>query len=435
MYFLIISIIIKIIQSQIILNFTENKNNSSTNTTSLYSQLYNASLETIIKLGNPEQKLLLRIEQQSYYLSISSNELSGNFIKFNYKNSKTYNYNKIKIYISEKYMIANQSSDILIFENNNLNNNITFLCVTEGKYFQTGTFGLFLKKDNKEITNSNILYQLKEKKLIKSYIFYIEYLNENKGKLFIGDYPHNFNKEKYKEINFKKTKEIIKNSNRFNIRFDKIMSGEKEIKDQIEGYFELENGLIRGTTKYHENIKINFFNQYLEKNICKTEIFTDNNLWKCDYYICEENINLNEFPLLNFTLYDANISFSFNANDLFFKYNHKYYFLIYFIGSYRIDWIFGKPFLKKYITVFDQEKNVIGFYEKIKDNNNRYSLIFIFINLLFFIFGGLIAFYIFKKLYHKRKIRANELDDDFVYESIDKENSQVKKEKTFLGLF
>ena len=93
------------------------------------------------------------------------------------------------------------------------------------------------------------------------------------------------------------------------------MSGEKEIKDQIEGYFELENGLIRGTINYHENIKINFFNQYLEKNICKTEIFTDNNLWKCDYYICEENINLNEFPLLNFTLYDANISFSFNAND------------------------------------------------------------------------------------------------------------------------
>jgi uncharacterized phage infection (PIP) family protein YhgE len=75
----------------------------------------------------------------------------------------------------------------------------------------------------------------------------------------------------------------------------------------------------------------------------------------------------------------------------------------------------GEPFFSKNILVFDQNNKIIGIYTKTK---KRISFSFIFLIFIIFILIVIIIsliFYFYRYIRSHRKIRANELDDNFDY--------------------
>ena len=129
------------------------------------------------------------------------------------------------------------------------------------------------------------------------------------------------------------------------------------------------------------------------------------------------------------------MNFTLDYNDLFFDNGDSYYFLV---GTYDYNdeglWILGKPFLKKYLLLYDMDTKMIGFYNKIIspidniETNNKNKSSFntsIFINVIL----GIIIISLIFILYHcyikKRRIRANELEDNFNY--IAKDDKDIKE--------
>ena len=93
--------------------------------------------------------------------------------------------------------------------------------------------------------------------------------------------------------------------------------------------------------------------------------------------------------------------------------------------------IFGKPLFKKYQMVFDQDRKTYGFYvqsnsinnmENNADNSNSskisWGLVFVLIII------SLVLLFIIHKLINKlpRRLKANELEENFSYESNSKYN-------------
>ena len=108
------------------------------------------------------------------------------------------------------------------------------------------------------------------------------------------------------------------------------------------------------------------------------------------------------------------------------KKNGYLIFLVIFSTHIHDYWDLGTPFLKKYqfdfyfdLKLDKEHQKKIGYYHienKIQDNNKKSLLTLL--SFLIFVFAGLILVVIDfgKKYFNQRKKRANELDDEFVYE-------------------
>ena len=136
-----------------------------------------------------------------------------------------------------------------------------------------------------------------------------------------------------------------------------------------------------------------------------------NNNIKFDYFICDINEKIDDFPIKNFNHKELNYSFEFNYQDLFLKVNNKFYFLIIFKDIKDKYWKIGKPFFKKYQLIFESDRKLIGFYTgKIKSKINfNWFIVFI----LFIILIILIIFMIIRYKNLPKKIRAKELNEGF----------------------
>ena len=148
------------------------------------------------------------------------------------------------------------------------------------------------------------------------------------------------------------------------------------------------------------------------------------------------NKDIKYFPNLYFLSRKLSFIFELNYNDIFLEQNNKIYFLIIGKDMYKSVWKFGKIFMKKYPFIFDQDRNTISFvhldkFDK-KPNNNQVNNVenknknFIhrifecFLYSLLFI-GILIGIFIGKRIWNKhRKLKANELEEKFVYICQDK---------------
>ena len=120
------------------------------------------------------------------------------------------------------------------------------------------------------------------------------------------------------------------------------------------------------------------------------------------------------------------------GKDLFVKVKDGYLFVLRtYIYSAVDKWVLGLPFFSKYPVSLNFHKRLIGFdinknITDTKQNNNNNSI------LPWALFGSLaviliiiiavnLYFFVFKK---KRKIRANELDEDIIYnKKIDEDNN------------
>ena len=193
---------------------------------------------------------------------------------------------------------------------------------------------------------------------------------------------------------------------------------------------------MTGTHEYFNYIEDNFFQKYINERLCRRQIHKkasyDNDYF---HFICNiENEKKREeffknFPNLVFYQKDMNYKFQFNAKDLFtiIPDNKRILFNIDFC-YYSKKWILGKPFFKKYQMIFNPDSKLISYYidpnteivENKKPTNSLKVVIIIFLTFTAFIVGIIFGRVLCSK-YH-RKIRANELEDNYSYLS---NNSKV----------
>ena len=288
-------------------------------------------------------------------------------------------------------------------------------------------------------------YKINNISVIKEYDWTFDFTSDNSGYLIIGEKPHEYNKSNFKEEQFLSTG----SKNRFYtgdwfFEFDSIYySGirhNNNTKYNSTFYsdnsvrFDLNLGLIEGTSYYEKSIKKDFFDELIDKKICFIEEIKD----KSRIYYCnkKESINYIEkyFPTLKFCMKQYKVCFEFDYKDLFKEIGDNVYFLVYFNKEknvYRFS--IGQMLIKKYLLTFNYDTKMIGFYdksikiekkeEKKEENKKIYyehdgKIITIFI--IAFIIFLVIGFYLGKKIYETtRKKKANELFDEYEYESRD----------------
>ena len=365
-------------------------------------------------IGNPYQniKSFIRLENSDFYFS-------GYKYPENYNKSLSKSYKQLS---EEKRFTGNEiskgyiSSDNFKFINNKNNKqieltNITFILATRGNYFsdiQSSGIGLKIKNEN-----TNFIYQLKKRDIIDSYgfSFFFDKKIDDKGELIIGGYPHEYNSNfNGRYLKFEKS-EIDGTIYSWSIKFNKISFGNHIFSENYLTSFTIDyNGFI-GNELFHNFIYENLFKNLIEKKEC-FQNFSEYS-FKLIFYYCNNNSKVKEnFKDINFYSKVLNYTFVLNVNDVFVNVNNNIYFLVLFEEKKILDrWVLGKPFMKKYQLIFDQDKKVIGFYCNQLEKSNLFYIIMICLFILCII---LILINVLIFLLKKKKLTAIELEDTYV---------------------
>ena len=408
------------------------ESNYAQNSDDIILKLVNKQLFIDIKIGSEKTQLSLPLKLHSYSSFISSSINSNLKVNtFNEKESNTYKLinNTIITPILDDYEEGLLSEDNLYLNNNIELKNFNFILSIKQNLISSGYIGLKLEKefsDHELFENTGFINQLKKLNLIKSYSFTFKFLSNEKGEFIIGGDPHEYDKKNYNSDNL-----ILINAGKVNnymkwyFDIDNIKVNEENVEYTSHESAEIQSefGLIIGSDYFRLYVWENFFN----KDGCN---YGTQGIY--DFYYCDKKVNLkNIFKKLEIYSKDKKINFIFDYNDLFYEYKGKIYFLIVFTrGNY---WTFGQIFLKKYQTIFNSDKKVLGWYSNNlnKKNNNKENnkLLKIFCIIFLIIIIGLILYIFFfkKNLKLFRRVMINELTDtlDSKYDKIDN-NSKNK---------
>ena len=393
------------------------------------SEIYDINLYTSIEIGSNNQKFEVPIKINKYLTYvISTKNINLNSSKFNYNLSTSYNKIDDVLFNStdDDFISGYKSSDNFIIGNNYISN-ITFFLSNNQTIDESGTLGLKVQPITKEmpyINSTGIIDQLKKKKITSSYNFYFKFdksekLGEYKGKLIIGGMPHDIEPSKlFKEDNFVNANiQGNKFNTTWNLYFMKINYGHIQVEEQHSVTLSTTFGLIHAPIFFESSMKKYFF----DKNNCSQG---NNGYFK--YFYCEENVDISKFENLYFESLYQEINFTLTYKDLFYKIYNKNYFLILFNEDTYI-WKFGIHFLSKFTLVFNTDNKTIGYYyspgneeeesvDANKDGNKNYILYILFIIsfIVIIILLGII-FYLISLI--NRKLRPNELEDEYDYNS------------------
>ena len=399
-------------------------------------KLINNLIMVELRVGTNPQLLKLKLEFDTCVFYIAS-ESSSNEIKFKEKQSTTYRQMDKNIIPIDKSNLnkAILSSDY-IYLNKDSNNkyNITFLLgIDTDKDISGGLIGLNL--DEEKVNKYNFLNELKRLGLINDYHFTIKYIDNNSGNLIIGNLPHIYDSNRFKKNNYKEIyADFTKDDLTWKIKFNEIYIGDKKesneikIEDYAYCYLRLEKAIIEGSEKYRQYLLNTFMKEQINNNLC----FEVDSEYHYSYY-CKKEADISK--LKNIYFYNKKLEFTFELTykDLFY-YNDNdksYYFLIIFSNDLEEDdeynkyWVLGEPIFKKYQFVFNKDSKTIGIYTSINNINdgdswwakNKWYFILIMLLIILLIGLGAVIFYFLKFIPRKRKIKANELDDDFDYNS------------------
>ena len=287
---------------------------------------------------------------------------------------------------------------------------------------------------------TNFITQLKKRDKINSFAFSIKYDNDDNGEIIIGDLPHEYSPEKYSADNYFFDTVSITKEPPFNWHFtyQKCSYGEEEVDRSSMVKLSIDFGFIKGNTKLEIYLEQNFFNQ----NSCYKNRVKD-----YDIFYCRKEA-IKKFKPIVFDLQskycanNINAKFEFTYEDLFVKDKYDddlYYFQIVFNtdGLYS-NWIFGKPLFKKYQMVFDQDRKTYGFYLEpdnkefnrnsgIENKGDETSLKVSWSLVCILILVSLGLLYALHKLISRlpRKLKANELEENFSYDSSNSKYNQI----------
>ena len=403
-----------------------------------FKYIFKNEIYTTLEVGTPPQQVELFLEMRTPFFIIKNNDdfpeyyknkSSSTYEKFD--NTTTYYFSddilKRGVYSGEKIVLQNSFNNKDKFEINNFE----FVYSTEyeeDSKDHMGVLGIqFFSTNNAYLKEVNFINTLKRNRLISNYIFNLNYTSDNSGYLVIGDFPHTFNNKYDKES--LKQKNIYHEGNQkfmWHLYCDNIKYGDTYLNEHKTVKFSAEYGVIFAPNIFEKIIVSEFFEEYEKSGKCERKTYNE----KHDYYVCDENIKLSKFKNLEFTIKDlSDKNFVLTKDDLFLKKNGKLYFLIIFgiNWKWQYSWTFGKPFMKKYNFLYDQDGKQIFYYDK--DNNDKtngsdksivgnktfVSFIWIGIIILLAIIGGL-SYYLMK-LVKERKKRLFELEDEFDYNS------------------
>ena len=221
---------------------------------------------------------------------------------------------------------------------------------------------------------------------------------------------------------------------------NKTNSDKSSYQNNIKINFDLESNFIKVTKYFFENIEKTLFKWYIEQNIC----FINKNAEQDGKYliICNKEFSkyIQTFPDLYLYNKEFNYTFILTNDELFITYGNYIYFLIIHKIYYFENWSLGTIFFKKYPFLFDSDKKIINYINiynstnitKLKEYNpenkiSRLESFWSFFKYISIFIGIIIGILIGKKIWDKnRKRRANELIDDYQYESSENENKDKK---------
>ena len=437
------------------------------NKTKTISDFIYFNLYTNITMGTPKKTV-------AHFITMNSNTFYFYEFKLHFRGLKEYDdiQNKIENSLSLYYLTKDSSSfneinnyygiysDLFyLYDLNqkekkcNLNFNInpsnkfSKLYGSINLYFQEDPYDEFNKyffqtlKNNSVIDNCYFTLIYDEYDLSNNYNYFNDDYNNILGNLIIGEYPHEFSPDKYKE------NDQIKINGQFVLNINKIkLLNYSEI--DINVGIKFISDFIKGSSNFKNEIDKLFFNDLFEKKLCKGENIDEHIFITHDLiYSCENNKEIQEkiksFPTLYFEMKTYNITFLFNYKELFKLHNNRFYFLVMFKNN-SLTWDIGEIFFRKYLTSFHYDSKLISFYRTQIDeinkktdipdpeynseqntnnndstnNNNNYTIkiIICVVGCVVLIAAIITIIILVIKLKKNRKKRADELkDDDYEY--------------------
>ena len=203
------------------------------------------------------------------------------------------------------------------------------------------------------------------------------YLNDDYsdilGNLILGESPHQFSPNKYKEENEIKINGIFAlDINEIKFKSPILDYSETDVKLNIKfasDFFKASIGYKNASDKI-------FFDELIEEGLCRIDYVNENIYISSDIvYSCENNNIVREkiksFPNLYFEMKLYNLTFLFNYKELFKLHNNRLYFLIIYKTSIFNSWEVGELFLRKYMTSFNFDSKTISFYKTQVDDINE----------------------------------------------------------------
>ena len=405
---------------------------------------YNSSSSNSFKLKSVQDKFIGN--DSFHFLTINSLEELNNFIHNDTKNIES---NLYKEYKDIKFVYINETSNYKFLEEDLFDKEIEKIIA-----YNYSMLGLRLRFINTDY-NPDFIQTLKQMKFINSSIFTF-YINNNKkendhyGYLIIGD-KFIDTKNEFEETN--NTFFSLRGSSlSWDIGIDNVYSEPKSNNKFNEIYLEknqdvelnIEKSYILGTNNYKSFIEKAFFNELIAYNACEYK----NSLIEFSYgtYVCDSTSKVfkdfynNKFPELIFKTERITDELILNQDDLFFynKYNKSdtnIYFMVFFSTMYTSKWMLSRSFLEKYRLSFNIDTRFIVYHKRkftenkientTKEEDRGKDNINLIIKIVVIVFFALIIFllgFLFHKLITKkpRKQKANELNDDYDYSSINK---------------
>ena len=440
------------ISKYIIYQFQQIENSNFSKPSEIISYLLSLEYVTNITLAEPPQIIKSYIDFTKFHFYISNVTSNREYIIEKSKSFSTiydhdyilYTYSFLEGKYANETLYVNIKDSNISSKSNNINNdeqiievkNFTFsmpskLTIKNRKMFPSSIgLGFYAYNSNHQL---NFLLQLNSKNIINNTYFYIDFLDNINGNLYIGEMPHIIYPKRYKFENYEQTYTYIDNVlDEWSFRIDFIynFAEDKNLND-TKDYIYKKNGKLvfdlnlNGIILDMNYLKIfnkTFFDKYFKDKICKME-----KIESISYIYCnKDKVNIKKFKNIYFYQKDFNYTFTLDYNDLFYIQNNILIFNLFFDEngfSHLLN--VGKIFLKKYLLVFNYDQKSIGFYktkeesglklENNKDFSNKVVKLYI-IGIMVLIILGLIILFI--KGFNKktgRKIRKNELDDDFDY--------------------
>ena len=445
-------------------------NYNNYNSTYFLEDYFQKDIIIDLNIGTPSQKVNAKLNPDSECFLFKKNQSNSNYLQKYFPNNSSSFSEKEGLIIYNPYVY---SMDIFHFPQINKNYSL-YIFVENYTIYENDSYtpvlGINIPTNPSGHVCPNLIFDLKNGKIINKVIWSLKYNNKYEGEFIIGDELSQYNPNKYIKSQYSTTYLSYQNY----INFELVYIPEKQYSKNYDNniikqkfnitntHLHINSGLIIGTEEYKDYIDKNFFNLLFNKSICKIDIipYEDNNDKKNtnDYYVysCSRqhftgqtslrfpSTNYYElFPSLIFSSKSLEYNFELAYDNLFELISDKYYFLIIFKKNKNPNekemWELGEPFYKKYTFSINKDAKTIGFYIGKENNNNNtivddnkkkekntkiYKIILYIVLIIVIIILLFIAYYIGVTVRDKRKKRANELKDDN-YEYFPEENKDI----------
>ena len=297
----------------------------------------------------------------------------------------TFNNSNIKI-ISPLPNTKGKQKDIFAFPKEKKELNLNYLLDKPDTAKNDNISYLGLSLYDNEKNEFSFINQMKENKIIIKRIFSVLYKDKSitddpmfDGQILFGIYPH----EMTSRYNLNNLKWVPIKDNTWKINFDLIKFNNEEKLNTTEVEFDIGLNLMIGPEEYRQKVYENYFRKYIDKEICKEEIFfnkRDNQFYLA--YSCKYDLDLDDFPTINLYNKILNYSIVMDYNQLLCVYRGIVYLKVVFKKkAENKKWIFGRAFMELYPLIFDVDNRTIGFYKVEIGQDSLFVIIFLFLTI------------------------------------------------------